>query len=67
MSFEGVYAIMDCEKFAPVKRTALDGRVWRVVFDMQTRRYSPLLCFGKYRTRGDCLYAISAAARMGFV
>lgn len=58
---------MDHEKFAPVKRTALDGRVWWVVMDMQTRKYSTLLCFDKYRTRKDCLYAISAAARMGFL
>lgn len=58
---------MDHEKFAPVKRTALDGRVWWVVMDMQTRKYSTLLCFDKYRTRKDCQYAIHAAARMGFV
>lgn len=53
--------------FAPAKRTAIDGRSWWVVMDKETHKYSPLLCFGKYRTREECNAAILAAARLGLV
>lgn len=53
--------------FAPAKRTAIDGRSWWVVMDKETNKYSPLLCFGKYRTRKECNAAILAAARLGLV
>lgn len=53
--------------FVPAKRTAIDGRSWWVVMDKNTHKYSPLLCFGKYRTRKECKAAIFAAARLGLV
>ena len=45
----------------PRKRTALDGRVWWCVFDADTRKWSTLLCFGRYRRRKDAQYAIDLA------
>lgn len=53
--------------FVPAKRTAVDGRTWWVVMDAETRKYSGLLCFGKYRTRKDCQAAILSAALLGLV
>ena len=53
--------------FVPAKRTAVDGRMWWVVMDAATRKYSGLLCFGKYRTRKDCQAAILSAALLGLV
>lgn len=44
--------------FKPKKRTALDGKVWWCVYDLKRRMWSPLLCFGKYKTKKDCQYAI---------
>lgn len=45
-------------RLIPTKRTALDGIVWWVVFDTQTRRYSTRPCFGRYRRKKDCQWAI---------
>jgi len=42
----------------PRKRTAIDGKTWWCVFDTETLKYSSLLCFGKYKTKRDCQYAI---------
>lgn len=58
---------MDYSNFLPAKRTAIDGRSWWVVMDKEAHKYSPLLCFGKYRTRKECNSAILAAARLGLV
>ena len=58
---------VDCANFAPAKRTAIDGRSWWVVMDKKTRKYSTLLCFGKYRTRKECTAAILSAALLGLV
>lgn len=44
--------------FKPVKRTAVDGRVWWVVYNVVDKDYSKIVYFGKYRTRKDCQYAI---------
>lgn len=44
--------------FVPTKRTALDGKVWWCVYDTVENKWSTLLCFGKYRTKRDCQYAI---------
>ena len=44
--------------FKPAKRTALDGKVWWVVWDTDQSKSSTLLCFGKYKTKKDCLFAI---------
>ena len=37
----------------PRKRTALDGKVWRCVFDTNKDSWSTLTCFGKYETRRE--------------
>lgn len=46
-------------KLKPRQRTALDGKTWWCVFDEVTMTWSTLICFGKYKTRHDCEYAIS--------
>lgn len=53
--------------FVPVKRIAVDGRMWWVVADLATHKCSGLLCFGKYRTRKDCQAAILSASLLGLV
>lgn len=51
----------------PRKRTALDGKTWYVVFDTEKQKYSPLLCFGRYRRKKDAEYAINNAIKKGLV
>ena len=46
------------DMFKPVKRTALDGRVWWVVYNTVEEDYSHIVYFGKYKTKKDCQYAI---------
>lgn len=46
------------EQFEPRKRTSLDGSTWWVVYDKFSHQYSPLLCFGKYKTKKECEIAI---------
>ena len=41
------------------KRTALDGKTWWCVFDTETMKWSTLTCFGKYKSKIACLFAIS--------
>lgn len=43
----------------PKKRTALDGKVWWCVYDLTKHTFSALICFGKYKTKKDCLFAIN--------
>ena len=38
----------------PRKRTALDGKTWWCVFDIEHQTWSALTIFGKYRTRKAC-------------
>lgn len=45
-------------RFIPVKRTALDGKTWWVVWDCERGDYSTFLCHGKYSTRKDAEFAI---------
>ena len=40
------------------KRTAIDGKVWWCVFDTKTTKWSTLTCFGRYRLKKDCQFAI---------
>lgn len=42
----------------PRKRTALDGKVWWCVFDTNEMKWSTLICFGKYRLKKECQFAI---------
>lgn len=44
--------------FEPRRRTALDGKVWWVVYDRYKQEFSSLTCFGKYKTKRDCQTAI---------
>lgn len=52
-----IVPIAERPRFAPRKRTALDGRVWWAPFDALTGRFSTLTIHGKYKTRRDCLAA----------
>ena len=42
----------------PRKRTAIDGKIWWVVYDTDLKKYSTLICFCKYRTKSACQIAI---------
>ena len=46
------------KRFEPRKRMAIDGKTWWYVFDNKIMNYSTLICFGKYKTKKDCQYAI---------
>lgn len=46
------------DRFRAVKRTALDGKTWWVVWDNKLREYSFWTCFGRYRRKKDCDRAI---------
>ena len=54
----GITFYKEEERFEPRKRTALDGNTWWVVYDKFSHQYSPLLCFGKYKTKKECEIAI---------
>lgn len=45
-------------QFEPRQRTAVDGKVWWVVYDKSSQQYSTLLCFGRYKTKKECENAI---------
>lgn len=45
-------------RFIPSKRTAVDGKVWWVVYDAKQQDYSHIVYFGKYKTRTGCQFAI---------
>lgn len=45
-------------RFRPVKRTALDKKVYWVVYDTVNHNYSHIVYFGKYRTKKECQFAI---------
>ena len=45
-------------RFEPRQRTALDGKVWWVVYDRYKQEFSSLTCFGKYKMKKDCQWAI---------
>ena len=44
--------------FIPMKRTALDGKVWWCVWDSLNKKWSSYICFGKYKLKRDCQFAI---------
>lgn len=46
----------------PRKRTALDGKTWWCVFDTVENKWCTFTCFGKYRTKFDCQFAIDCFA-----
>lgn len=46
-------------RYVAVERKAVDGKIWHVVYDTARKGFSPLTCFGKYRTKKDCEFAIT--------
>lgn len=44
----------------PKRRTALDGKLWWCVYNLDKKEWSTLTCFGKYKTKGECMYAIES-------
>lgn len=47
-------------RFEPRQRTALDEKVWWVVYDRLNQEFSPLVCFGRYKTKKACQSAIDS-------
>ena len=45
-------------RFVPSFIFSVDGKAWYCVYDTQEKRYSSLLCFGKYKTKKACQFAI---------
>ena len=45
-------------RFEPRQRTTLDGKVWWVVYDRYKQEFSSLTCFGQYKRKKDCQWAI---------
>ena len=41
------------------KRTAFDGKTWWCVFDTKNNKWSTYTCFGRYKRKSDCLFAIN--------
>lgn len=50
--------------FVPMKRTALDGKVWWCVFDTDKGDWSTIIVFGKYKLKRDCQFAIDRYYRL---
>ena len=46
-------------RFQARKRTALDGKTWWCVYDLQRNSWSTFLFHGRYRTKKDCENAIT--------
>ena len=44
--------------FEPRQRTALDGKVWWMVYNRYKQEFSTLTCFVNYNTKKDCQWAI---------
>lgn len=53
-----VRASSDSSRFVPAQRTAVDGKTWWVVYDNAENKYSTCTCFGKYKSKKECQYAI---------
>lgn len=47
------------KRFMAVKRTALDGKSWWVVYDKAINNYSHYICWSRYQTKKDCEYYIN--------
>ena len=54
----GIAFYKEESQFEPRQRTAVDGKVWWVVYDKSSQQYSTLLCFGRYKTKKECENAI---------
>lgn len=49
-------------QYKAVKRTALDGKVWWVIWDLLNHRYSTRTDHGKYKRKKDAEHAIKYPA-----
>ena len=49
-----VTASSETTRFVPMQRSAVDGKVWWVVYDNDEHKYSTYTCFGKYKTKKEC-------------
>ena len=49
------------DTFEPRKRTALDGRVWWVPYNVTVNAWNTFTVWGKYRTRKACAFSIRYA------
>ena len=54
----GIAFYIEESQFEPRQRTAVNGKVWWVVYDRFSQQYSSLLCFGRYKTKKECENAI---------
>ena len=45
------------------QRTALDGKACWCVFDTDSMKWSTLTCFGRYKRKRDCQFAIDYYTR----
>lgn len=45
-------------RFYPVKRMAIDGKIWWVVWDKETHDYSKYICHERYKRKKDAQYII---------
>lgn len=57
---KGITFYKEESQFEPRQRTALDGKVWWVVYDRLNQEFSPLVCFGRYKTKKACQSAIDS-------
>lgn len=48
-------------RFYASKRTDIAGRTRWYVYDIKANNYSTLMCFGSYRLKKDCEWAIQRA------
>lgn len=48
----------------PMKRQALDNKVYWCVFDISSNKFSTLTCFGKYKTKDVCEIAIEVNTKL---
>ena len=55
---KGITFYREESQFEPRQRTSLDGKVWWVVYDRYKQEFSTLTCFGKYKQKKDCQWAI---------
>lgn len=46
------------DRFIPLKRQALDGKIWWCVWDTSKRRWSTCVYHYKYKTKKDCQFNI---------
>lgn len=53
------------ERFTPIKRRALDGRLWWCIYDNERHAWSTYTAHGKYKTRKAARDRVELAAAYG--